>query len=161
MFQYLGWGIAAAATPGVMFCAGGAFFGLSLAANQGISVAGMDPAAMAVAGAFAGAVTQVGAGTGPVGAWQVRGWAARVDHGALSSACDWVIQRCGFGMRHSLLGAGGGACRGTVCAGPEAAGAAHLAAGWAGTPAALRCCRLMHVGCGGVGVCPLRQVQPV
>lgn len=60
VFQYLGWSAAAAATPGVMFVAGGAFFGLSLAANQGLSVAGMGPAAMALAGAMAGAVTQVG-----------------------------------------------------------------------------------------------------
>ena len=58
MFQLLGWGAAAAATPAVMLCAGGAFFGLSLAANQGISIAGMNPASMAIAGAVAGAVTQ-------------------------------------------------------------------------------------------------------
>lgn len=59
VFQYFGWMAAAAATPTIMLLAGAGFFGLSLAANQGISVAGMDPAAMAVAGVMAGAVTQV------------------------------------------------------------------------------------------------------
>ena len=59
MFQYLGWGVAAAATPAVMLAAGAAFFGMSIAANMGISVAGLGPAAMAVSGAVAGAVTQV------------------------------------------------------------------------------------------------------
>ncbi|KAL4419151.1 hypothetical protein ABPG77_009127 [Micractinium sp. CCAP 211/92] len=59
VFQYFGWMAAAAATPSIMLLAGAGFFGLSLAANQGISVAGMDPAAMAVAGVMAGAVTQV------------------------------------------------------------------------------------------------------
>lgn len=58
VFQFLGWGVAAAATPSVMLLAGGAFFFLSLAANQGISVAGLNPATMALAGALAGAVTQ-------------------------------------------------------------------------------------------------------
>ena len=50
---------AASATPAIMLLAGAGFFGLSLAANQGISVLGMDPAAMAFAGVAAGAVTQV------------------------------------------------------------------------------------------------------
>lgn len=59
VFQYLGWGVAAAATPAVMLAAGAAFFGMSIAANMGISVAGLGPAAMAVSGAVAGAVTQV------------------------------------------------------------------------------------------------------
>lgn len=59
MFQYLGWGAAASATPVAMLLSGGAFFFLSLAANQGISVAGMDPVAMAFAGVAAGAITQV------------------------------------------------------------------------------------------------------
>lgn len=59
VFQWLGWISAAAATPCVMLLSGAAFFFLSLAANQGISVAGMDPAAMAFAGVAAGAVTQV------------------------------------------------------------------------------------------------------
>eukprot|EP00887_Chlorella_sp_A99_P005354 scaffold1.g5354.t1 len=56
VFQWLGWISAAAATPCVMLLSGAAFFFLSLAANQGISVAGMDPAAMAFAGVAAGAV---------------------------------------------------------------------------------------------------------
>ena len=55
----LGWVAAAAATPAIMLAAGAGFFGMSLAANQGISVLGMDPAAMAVAGVAAGAITQV------------------------------------------------------------------------------------------------------
>ncbi|KAL4430786.1 hypothetical protein ABPG75_006042 [Micractinium tetrahymenae] len=59
VFQYFGWMAAAAATPTIMLLSGAGFFGLSLAANQGISVAGMDPAAMAVAGVMAGALTQV------------------------------------------------------------------------------------------------------
>lgn len=59
VFQYLGWSAAASATPAIMLATGAGFFGLSLAANQGVSVAGMDPAAMAVAGVLAGAVTQV------------------------------------------------------------------------------------------------------
>ena len=42
-----------------MMITGVGFFWLSLAANQGISVLGMDPGAMAVAGVAAGAVTQV------------------------------------------------------------------------------------------------------
>ncbi|KAI7841534.1 hypothetical protein COHA_004705 [Chlorella ohadii] len=78
VFQYLGWSAAASATPAIMLLAGAGFFGLSLAANQasaallssltnasltifmqGISLFGMDPAAMAFAGVAAGAVTQV------------------------------------------------------------------------------------------------------
>lgn len=59
MFQKLGWSSAAAATPLAMGITGCGFFFLSLAANQGVSVAGMDPAAMAFAGVAAGAVTQV------------------------------------------------------------------------------------------------------
>lgn len=59
VFQYFGWMAAASATPAIMLAAGAGFFGLSLAANQGISVLGMDPTAMAVAGVMAGAVTQV------------------------------------------------------------------------------------------------------
>jgi AAA family ATP:ADP antiporter len=55
----LGWIAAASATPAIMLAAGAGFFGLSLAANQGISVLGMDPTAMALAGVAAGAVTQV------------------------------------------------------------------------------------------------------
>lgn len=59
VFQHLGWIAAASATPAIMLTAGAGFFGLSLAANQGISVLGMDPTAMALAGVAAGAVTQV------------------------------------------------------------------------------------------------------
>lgn len=59
VFQWFGWSAAASATPAIMLAAGTGFFGLSLAANMGVSVAGMDPAAMAVAGVAAGAVTQV------------------------------------------------------------------------------------------------------
>lgn len=42
-----------------MLLAGTGFFGLSLAANQGLSLGGLDAGAMAMAGAAAGAVTQV------------------------------------------------------------------------------------------------------
>jgi AAA family ATP:ADP antiporter len=59
VFQYLGWGAAASATPLAMLVSGGAFFGLSLASWGGVSVWGLDPAAMAFAGVAAGAVTQV------------------------------------------------------------------------------------------------------
>ena len=59
-----GWSAAASATPAIMLAAGAGFFGMSLAANQGISVAGLDPAAMAVAGVAAGAITQVRAQAG-------------------------------------------------------------------------------------------------
>ena len=54
VFQYLGWGFAASATPAVMLLTGGAFFGLSIAAR-------LSPgsAHLAAAGVFAGAVTQV------------------------------------------------------------------------------------------------------
>eukprot|EP00873_Tetraselmis_striata_P001273 jgi/Tetstr1/421537/TSEL_012484.t1 len=58
VFQYLGWGAAAAATPVVMLLSGAAFFGLSLAAQFGLDV-GIAPVALAAAGATAGAVTQV------------------------------------------------------------------------------------------------------
>lgn len=59
VFQYLGWRAAASATPIAMLVSGGAFFGLSLAASYGISVAGMNPVAMAFAGVAAGGITQV------------------------------------------------------------------------------------------------------
>jgi len=53
VFQYLGWGFAAAATPTVMLLTGGAFFGLSIAAR-------LSPGAvqLAAAGVTAGAITQ-------------------------------------------------------------------------------------------------------
>ena len=67
----MGWVAAASATPAIMMLTGVGFFGLSLAANQGVSVLGMDPAAMAFAGVAAGAVTQVrtGAAGGVLGFW--------------------------------------------------------------------------------------------
>eukprot|EP00891_Asterochloris_glomerata_P004312 jgi/Astpho2/4312/gw1.00065.20.1_t len=59
VFQYLGWGFAAAATPAVMLLSGAAFFGFSLASqfpSWKLSLGGMN---LAAAGATAGAVTQV------------------------------------------------------------------------------------------------------
>ena len=59
VFQYLGWGFAAAATPAVMLLSGAAFFGFSLASqfpSWNLSLGGMN---LAAAGATAGAVTQV------------------------------------------------------------------------------------------------------
>lgn len=61
VFQHLGWGAAAAATPLAMMLSGGVFFGLSLASGAGISVMGMGPENMAAAGVIAGMVTQVAA----------------------------------------------------------------------------------------------------
>lgn len=55
VFQYLGWKVAALATPAVMLLTGGAFFGLSL---SGV-VSGSSQRNLAAAGALAGAVTQV------------------------------------------------------------------------------------------------------
>jgi AAA family ATP:ADP antiporter len=59
VFQTLGWRAAASATPLAMLLSGGAFFGLSLAAHFGVSVAGLGPLQMAYAGVAAGAATQV------------------------------------------------------------------------------------------------------
>ena len=60
VFQYLGWGAAASATPVAMLTTGGVFFGLSLAAGAAnMTVFGMDPATLAFVGVAAGAVTQV------------------------------------------------------------------------------------------------------
>lgn len=56
VFQYLGWNVAATATPVVMLLAGGTFFGTSIMARLGTGSA----ATLAAAGATAGAVTQVG-----------------------------------------------------------------------------------------------------
>lgn len=58
VFQYLGWGVAAAATPLVMAITGSAFFGMSLAAQYGTSLT-FGPYSLAAAGVMAGAVTQV------------------------------------------------------------------------------------------------------
>lgn len=59
VFQYLGWRVAAMATPAIMFVTGGAFFGLSIAATAGGSSLAVGHFNMASAGALAGAVTQV------------------------------------------------------------------------------------------------------
>ena len=59
VFQLAGWTVAAAATPAVMLAAGGAFFGLSLAAAAGVSVGGLSPSTLAAAGVAAGSLTQV------------------------------------------------------------------------------------------------------
>ena len=90
VFQWFGWITAASATPFIMLCAGSAFFGLSLAANQGISVAGMSPAAMALAGAVAGAVTQVRPGLAGLG-WAGLGWAG---YSRCASLPHWSPARC-------------------------------------------------------------------
>jgi AAA family ATP:ADP antiporter len=58
VFQFLGWRVAAMATPAVMFVTGGAFFGLSIAATMGGSSLTVGHFNMASAGAIAGAVTQ-------------------------------------------------------------------------------------------------------
>ena len=58
VFQYLGWGVAAAATPAVMAITGSAFFGMSLAAQYGTGLT-FGPYSLAAAGVMAGAVTQV------------------------------------------------------------------------------------------------------
>ena len=59
VFQFLGWKVAALATPAVMLLTGGAFFGLSLAATAGGSTLATGTFNLAAAGALAGAVTQV------------------------------------------------------------------------------------------------------
>ena len=65
VFEYLGWGTAALATPVIMFFSGIAFFGLSLAAMY----LGVDAsAALLTGGAIAGALTQV---RGRARAWRL------------------------------------------------------------------------------------------
>jgi AAA family ATP:ADP antiporter len=59
VFQHLGWGVAAAATPVIMMITGAAFFATSVAAQQGLLPATMDPAVVAGLGVAAGVVTQV------------------------------------------------------------------------------------------------------
>ena len=59
VFQYLGWKIAALATPAIMFITGSAFFGLSLAASMGATGVIFGGVNLATGGALAGAVTQV------------------------------------------------------------------------------------------------------
>ena len=66
VFQFLGWRVAAMATPAVMLVSGGAFFGLSLAGTAGGSTLAVGHLNMASAGAFAGAVTQVSASIMPL-----------------------------------------------------------------------------------------------
>ena len=56
--QYLGWGVAAAATPCIMALTGSAFFGMSLAAQYGTDLM-FGPYTLAAAGVVAGGVTQV------------------------------------------------------------------------------------------------------
>ena len=58
VFQYLGWGVAAAATPCIMALTGSAFFGMSLAAQYGTDLM-FGPYTLAAAGVVAGGVTQV------------------------------------------------------------------------------------------------------
>lgn len=58
VFQYLGWGVAAAATPCIMALTGSAFFGMSLAAQFGMDLT-FGPYTLAAAGVVAGGVTQV------------------------------------------------------------------------------------------------------
>ena len=66
VFQYLGWGAAASATPVAMLTTGGVFFALSLVAGSaaasgatGSLLFGLDPASLAFIGVAAGAITQV------------------------------------------------------------------------------------------------------
>lgn len=59
VFQYLGWRVAALATPVIMFLSGSAFFGLSISARLGGSKLASGEFNLAAAGALAGAVTQV------------------------------------------------------------------------------------------------------
>jgi AAA family ATP:ADP antiporter len=65
VFQYLGWGAAASATPVAMLTSGGVFFALSLVAGSAAATGGstlffgLDPASLAFVGVAAGAVTQV------------------------------------------------------------------------------------------------------
>jgi AAA family ATP:ADP antiporter len=60
VFQHLGWGVAAAATPAIMLVTGVAFFATSVVAQMGLLPASMDPTVVAGLGAAAGVVTQVG-----------------------------------------------------------------------------------------------------
>lgn len=63
VFQYLGWGAAASATPVAMLASGGVFFLLSLLsgsmAASGNMIFGLEPTTMAFMGVAAGAITQV------------------------------------------------------------------------------------------------------
>lgn len=63
VFQYLGWGAAASATPIAMLTSGGVFFLFSLMAGSmaasGNMIFGVDPTTMAFMGVAAGAITQV------------------------------------------------------------------------------------------------------
>jgi ATP:ADP antiporter, AAA family len=70
VFQYLGWKVAALATPTVMLVSGAGFFGLSIAASAGGSTLAAGTLNLASLGALAGAVTQVGTGTSQVSVLQ-------------------------------------------------------------------------------------------
>eukprot|EP00884_Botryococcus_braunii_P005587 jgi/Botrbrau1/15029/Bobra.320_2s0006.3 len=59
VFQFLGWRVAALATPTVMLVAGAAFFGLSIFASAGGSTLAAGTMNLASLGALAGAITQV------------------------------------------------------------------------------------------------------
>lgn len=59
VFQFLGWRVAALATPAVMLVAGAAFFGLSIFASAGGSTLAAGTLNLASLGALAGAITQV------------------------------------------------------------------------------------------------------
>jgi AAA family ATP:ADP antiporter len=59
VFQIFGWTAAAAVTPVFMAGAGAVFFIFSIAAQQGVSILSMDPAAMAFAGVMSGCVCQI------------------------------------------------------------------------------------------------------
>jgi len=61
VFQFLGWRVAAAATPAVMLAAGGAFFGLSLAGAGALGPAAAEAASAAVAAATGGRVASAAA----------------------------------------------------------------------------------------------------
>ena len=61
VFQFLGWRVAAAATPAVMLAAGGAFFGLSLAGAGALGPVAADAASSAVAAATGGRIASAAA----------------------------------------------------------------------------------------------------
>jgi len=61
VFQFLGWRVAAAATPAVMLAAGGAFFGLSLAGAGVLGPVAADAASSAVAAATGGRIASAAA----------------------------------------------------------------------------------------------------
>lgn len=80
VFQYLGWGVAAAATPVIMAITGSAFFGMSLAAQYGTALT-FGPYSLAAAGVVAGAVTQVS----PMLSALHAHWSKHTD------SCNWFV----------------------------------------------------------------------